>query len=226
MAAAEGTAVTLQVPKLEDFQELAALQTAAFSEKLTCISARENQKEMYEVYCTYLQQYPARLQHCRMLKSSDGTIVAACQLQAEGDPGDLSFPEELRHDLEPNEVYVEWIACHPDHLGNGHGSALLRWADDFSRGELSAKRLSLAVMAGNKGAVRLYERKGYVIQPDTHTSVCGSFCRSCFIFCFMGGRYWTLLYMEKDLDLSPPQAPQPGGGAGPKEPIQVASAPS
>lgn len=190
----------LTVPTPADFPEIAKLQAAAFAEKLGCEGAAESERNCIRAYQKYQTNSPQKLEHCRIIKSSDGrTIMAACQLQANGDPGDLTFPPGMRHFLKQGEVYVEWIACHPDFIGKGLGSQLLKWADGFAKHELQAQWLTLSVMKRNEGAVRLYERKGYVIKADTHTSGLQKCISSLFVFCCLGCRYWTVLYMEKDL---------------------------
>ncbi len=197
----------LEVPSKDCFAHIADLQTAAFAENFTCDGIETGRANAIAAYHTYEQDHPAKLQHCRVIKSRDGLVVAACQLQADGDPGDITLPSNMRHTLQPGEVYIEWIACHPDHVGKGHGSALLQWAHEFSTHELHAQQLTLSVMQANTGAVRLYERKGFVIQPDARLGVCGRLLQSCFVFCFMGCRYWTLLFMVKELHhTSTPQA--------------------
>ena len=84
-------------------------------------------------------------------------------------------------------------------VGKGLGSQLLKWADEFATHELQAQVLTLSVMKRNEGAVRLYERKGYVIKSDANKSGFGAFLSSLFVFCCLGCRYWTMLDMEKEL---------------------------
>ena len=160
------------------------------------------ERESLKAYQTYHTKHRQKLEHCRIIKSAedDSIIVAACQLQVEGDPGDLTFPADMRHKLQPAEVYVEWIACHPDHTGKGLGSKLLKWAESYAKETVNARMLTLNVMQGNGGAVRLYERKGFVVKPDPHAGgACEDLLSKCFVFCCMGCRYCTVLYMEKDL---------------------------
>jgi ribosomal protein S18 acetylase RimI-like enzyme len=190
----------LLIPTPDDFPGIAKLQSAAFAEKLGCEGKEESEKASQKAYTKYAQKYPEKLQHCRILKSDDGTIIAGCQLQAfQNDPGDLNFPAGMRHTLQDDgEVYVEWIACHPEHTGKGLGSHLLKWVDEYARDALKARVLSLSVMRRNEGAVRLYERKGYVVRPDPHISGCiTEFLSGLFIFLCLGCRYWRCLYMEK-----------------------------
>lgn len=194
------------IPAPADFPIIAKLQTAAFSEKLACEGLEESEFQCREAYGTYFRQHPDKLQHCRILKlrsplSTTGFIVvAACQLQAHDDPGDLTFPSGMRHKLQPGEVYIEWIACHPDHLGKGLGSRLLQWAEEYAKNELQAKTLTLSVMKANVGAARLYERKGFAVVPEHDKSWWKQLVTSLFIFCCMGCQYWHLLFMEKRLD--------------------------
>lgn len=186
----------LVVPTPADFLGIAKLEGAAFAEKLVCEGKAESEKSCVKKYKAYHKDCPRKLEHCRIIKSDDGkTVVAACQLQAQGDTGDLSFPPGMRHELKQGEVYIEWIACHPDHAGKGLGSKLLKWADDYAKNELQAQFLSLQVMKRNEGAVRLYERKGYIVKANETAG----FLSSLFVFCFLGCRYWTVLYMEKEL---------------------------
>jgi ribosomal protein S18 acetylase RimI-like enzyme len=203
----ESDATELLVPTPTDFDGIAALQAAAFAEKQGCLSNDgESRRQSKKCYEQYQKQFPQKLEHCRIVKrSSDGMVMAACQLMVKGDPGDLLFPESMRHSLSPHEVYVEWIACHPDHSGKGLGSKLLQWAHTYAKDNVNAKFVSLAVMKANTGAVRLYERKGYVIKKDPDLAdVCDEFCQGCFVFFCLGCKYWTVLYMEKPLtDESP-----------------------
>jgi ribosomal protein S18 acetylase RimI-like enzyme len=195
----------LVVPTTSDFAGIAILQSTAFAEKLGCEGKQESQANCVKAYRTYQHKHVHKLEHCRIIKSpdDDGTVMAACQLQAQGDPGDLTFPAGMRHTLQPGEVYVEWIACHPDHVGKGLGSQLLKWADTFAKESLHAKILTLQVMKANAGAVRLYERKGFVVTEDPHGGgACGKLASGLFIFCCLGCQYWTILYMEKDLSNS------------------------
>ena len=112
----------LTIPTPADFPEIAKLQTAAFAEKLGCEEKVESERNCIKAYQKYHKNSPQKLEHCRIIKSNDGrTVMAACQLQATGDPGDLTFPQGMRHSLKPGEVYVEWIACSPDLLGKDWG---------------------------------------------------------------------------------------------------------
>jgi ribosomal protein S18 acetylase RimI-like enzyme len=189
----------LVIPTEADFAGIAALNYIAFIEKHGCDGKAETERNVRRAYNIYQAKYPEKLEHCRIIKSlKDGSVIAACQLQAKSDPGDGAFPSWMRHELRPGEVYVEWIACHPDHVGKGLGSRLLRWADSFAKETLNANILTLSVMKANAGAVRLYERKGFVVKPS-HAGCLGGLLGSCFIFFLAGFHYWTILNMEKDL---------------------------
>jgi hypothetical protein len=55
-------------------------------------------------------------------------------------------------------------------------------------------------MQANKGAVQLYERKGFVAKKNPHDSGFQAFLKSFFVFCCMARRYWNvILFMEKSL---------------------------
>lgn len=199
----------LVVPTPADFRAIAICQTCAFTEKLGCEGIQEAQDSCQKAYETYHRKFPRKLEHCRVIRSpSNGSVMAACQLQLVEDPGDLTFPETMQHCIRPGEVYLEWIACHPDHVGKGLGSQLLKWAESFATDVAKANILTLQVMKANDGAVRLYERKGFVVKRDPLLDdVCDEICGSLFTFCFLGCRYWTILYMEKQLTKSESSTP-------------------
>ena len=121
----------LVIPTPADFSGIARLESAAFAEKLVCDGKAESERNCIKKYSTYYRDNPQKISRCRIIKSDNGRgddVVAACQLQALDDPGDLGFPPGMRHTLKEGEVYVEWIACHPDYVGKGLGSKLLKWA--------------------------------------------------------------------------------------------------
>ena len=189
-------------PTETDLQSLAIVKDLAFQEKRPFTSASRSVAAIQKVYEKYLKTHPRKLEHCRVIKDdSSGSVIGFIQLQMSGDVGDLSFPSDMRHKLLPGEAYVEVIACHPDHTGKGIGSKLLQWAFSYCE-ESGVKFLSLEVMAANKGAVRLYERKGFVSKPDPRTDFCEKICAPLFIFCFLGCRYCSLTYMEKSFPTS------------------------
>mmetsp|Transcript_22332 Transcript_22332/g.62278 ORF Transcript_22332/g.62278 Transcript_22332/m.62278 type:complete len:241 (+) Transcript_22332:1040-1762(+) len=180
------------VPTEGDFEALANMKSLAFAEKGGSTDGGKS-------YRKYLRKYPQKIQHCRVVKSPDfpGIVLGAMQLQLRGDPGDFDLPSSLRHSVLPGEAHVEFIATHPDHTGKGIGSRLLAWADEFSIDQ-GYNRLSLEVMGANDGAVRLYKRKGYVVKKDPRGGdECDACCTGLFVFCCLGCKYWTVLYMEK-----------------------------
>jgi len=184
----------LVVPTSNDFHGLTRMKQLAFAEK----GVSDNDEKKYQ---TYLKKYPNKIEHCRVVKSSDhpDVILGAIQLQLKGDPGDLGFPAGFRHEVMNGEAYIEFIACHPDHSGKGIGSKLLAWADQFAI-EQGCSKLSLEVMTANDGAIRLYERKGYVVMKDPHMEdECDACIGSLFVYCCLGCKYWSLVYMEKQL---------------------------
>jgi ribosomal protein S18 acetylase RimI-like enzyme len=75
------------------------------------------------------------------------------------------FPELIRplQELENQALeswYVNVLACYPEYRGKGHGSRLLRLAEQIAQDE-NLKRMSVIVASNNSGAKRLYERHGY-----------------------------------------------------------------
>ena len=66
-------------------------------------------------------------------------------------------------------VYILDLIVEPQHRGNGLGSALLTEAARHGRREWDADYLILSVARDNHGAVRFYEREGFV--ADGHSRV-------------------------------------------------------
>mmetsp|Transcript_24206 Transcript_24206/g.55534 ORF Transcript_24206/g.55534 Transcript_24206/m.55534 type:complete len:202 (+) Transcript_24206:516-1121(+) len=186
---------TLEVPTPPDFETIGQLQYYAFKEKLGK-GAIKKTKKMYE---KYHKKYPQKLQHCRIIRSpTDKKVIACCQLMLKGDPSD-----DLGHKLVPGEAYLEWIACDPAHTGKGLGSKLLLWAEKCARETGNNRVLSLSVMKSNKGAVRLYERKGFrIVRDPHHDDCCDAFFESLIVFCCLGCKYWGVHYMEKPLQMN------------------------
>jgi len=160
-------------------------------------TTKESGKESAKVHSKYEKTAPQKLQHCGIVKSAEGQVLGACQLQLPGDPSDLHIPFDTYH-LRPGEVHLEWIGIAPEAQGKGVGSTLLAWASETAKAS-GATVLSLEVMAGNPRALALYERKGFVVKSDPHKDPCDKLCESPFIFCCMGCRYCRVLYMEKPL---------------------------
>jgi ribosomal protein S18 acetylase RimI-like enzyme len=181
--------ITLAIPTTDDeYRAIADLKAAAFAEKGAV-------SDHGKIYRGMASKYPDKLQHCRIAKRGDA-IVGVIQLQLGDDPGDLEFPGVLQHELKTNEAYVEFIATDPTCTGQGIGSKLLGWADSFAQ-EKGCQCLTLEVMKKNEGAVRLYERKGFVIRPNYDP--CDRFLTGCFVYFCLGCQYWTVYKMKKTL---------------------------
>merc|ERR1719326_2303254 len=184
----------LSIPEERDFASLALMKATAFAEK----SWLPPEQNALELVATLQLQGTAKLAHCRVYKDENGRVLGGIQLQLAGDSGDPDLPEVMRHQLRPGEAYVEWIACHPDATGKGIGSQLLKWADAFAVSE-GATFISLDVMKKNAGAVNLYSRKGYVVTEDKNTDAVDRFFTGLLVFTLLGGKYWTVLHMQKTL---------------------------
>merc|ERR1712086_1142821 len=196
-------------PTPEDFKSLALMKVVAFAEKRGCCGRPGDLEDPAAVqeeleHITLLQGTP-KLSHCRVFKDEEGRALGGIQLQLPGDVGDLGFPEDLRHTLNPGEAYVEYIACHPDATGKGIGSRLLKWADGFATTN-GCTEIQLDVMAKNQGAVRLYQRKGYQIYEEPDEDCCDCCFGSLFIFCCLGCTYCSVLHMKKALGHGVPEA--------------------
>lgn len=188
------TEFPLSIPTPDDFQGITVLQTDAFHERFS--SKKDEIQQNMKTYQRYQKHCPEKIDICRVMKSpEDGTtIIAAIQLMTR------------RRQNEPSEVFVEWIACHPDHRGQGIGSHLLTWAANFAKQNLNAAVLSLFVVRSNTKAVRLYERAGFMVhnqQKDktgNRTSRKKSDLGKLLIRAFPNPmRHWTVHQMDKDL---------------------------
>ena len=198
-----GDAGDVENPTPADSQAIGHLLAHTFREKnvpLLCgccpeFLLSETAKGATKVYDKYQREYPAKMQHCGIIRGVDEEVLSICQLQLAGDPGNLMFSEQ--HRLLSGEAYIECIGTDVAAQGKGHGSKLLAWASETAA-KSGAKYLSLEVMGGNPRARALYERKGFVrVKPDPHDDdPMEAYCAMPFIFCFLGCRYCSVQYME------------------------------
>ena len=64
-----------------------------------------------------------------------------------------------------NDYYIQAMAVDKQLRGEGVGSALMDYIEDYARG-CGSNRLSLDVSAGNKGARNLYEHRGMTVESQ------------------------------------------------------------
>lgn len=148
-------------------------------------------------YQKMYSKYPLK-QELAAVALVEDQVVGFIQLVKEGIPCDL-------HTCKHGEMHIESVAVDPASRGLGVGTKLLEWAEEMAL-ENSCNFLSLGVIAGNP-AIRLYERKGYVIQPQS----CISSLFTIFVMCLCFGPlicpagsspYWSCFRghdMKKDL---------------------------
>eukprot|EP00193_Tetraselmis_chui_P005740 CAMPEP_0177764166 /NCGR_PEP_ID=MMETSP0491_2-20121128/7257_1 /TAXON_ID=63592 /ORGANISM="Tetraselmis chuii, Strain PLY429" /LENGTH=185 /DNA_ID=CAMNT_0019280317 /DNA_START=226 /DNA_END=780 /DNA_ORIENTATION=+ len=154
-----------------DILSLSEMRAEAFSEKrprCCCfgyLDAGPAQiSRAVEVYGKYAKKYPAKFSRCAVVRGESGQVVGACQLQIGSDPGDMTLPFGMRHELQPGECYLEWIAVGDGARGKGVGTKLMDWAHATARQE-GCRVISLEVMGTNRAA-ELYRRQGYVERPS------------------------------------------------------------
>ena len=75
------------------------------------------------------------------------------------------MPEAFRPLVEleaevPGSWYVNVVAVHQEHRGQGFGGRLLTHAEDVARAT-GARQMSIIFESGNEGGARLYQRLGY-----------------------------------------------------------------
>ena len=196
----------LMIPTEEDFQSLAELQTVAFAEKAgTFESASDIERNNLQTYERYHREYPDKIKQCRVIKCpKDGnTILAACQLSWKRQPNPKKITNPMHTDSHHRIVFIEWIACLPEHMNKGLGTTLIRWAADFAKKEMMVNTLTLYVVKANRRAVRLYKRRGFVEQNSDGTGPPGRLSKlasKITTFLTLGlSRHFTVLTMEKNL---------------------------
>ncbi|HEX8375585.1 MAG TPA: GNAT family N-acetyltransferase [Geminicoccaceae bacterium] len=72
----------------------------------------------------------------------------------------MFVPLQELENTAPGTWYVNVLATYPEHRGRGHGTALLRLAEELAT-RSGSKGLSIIVSDANGAARRLYERCGY-----------------------------------------------------------------
>jgi len=70
--------------------------------------------------------------------------------------------------LDDGDFYLLALAVDPEYRGEGVGSRLMDFVEDCARAA-GAERVCLDVSTKNRGARRLYERRGMTVQPETPT---------------------------------------------------------
>jgi RimJ/RimL family protein N-acetyltransferase len=209
----------LSVPTKDDLGSLAALQTAAFAENRGWFTDHALiERQNYELYRRYYNECPHKLNHCRIIRSPHGdgkTVMAACQLswkkkQPQPVQPSQSHSHEKKHgngndDDNGHVVFIEWIACLPEHMNKGLGSTLIRWATAFARDEMNVKTLTLYCVKSNKDARRLYNRRGFIEQnssgtgPRIKTKLNKVTNKLSSVLCLGMGSHWTVMTMQKEL---------------------------
>jgi ribosomal protein S18 acetylase RimI-like enzyme len=104
--------------------------------------------------------------NCRVVTAGDdvvGMLVAFPMdegpVAADPDPDPVLAPYSRLED--PGSYYICGVALLPEYRGQGIGTRLMALAEEEAR-ERGLPRLSLIVFERNEGALRLYERLGYV----------------------------------------------------------------
>lgn len=77
----------------------------------------------------------------------------------------------LDNHLLSDEMIVDFIAVDPSYRGHGIGSKLLDFAEEVAVSVEGISRLTLGVIDENKGARRLYERKGFKVYKTKNSLI-------------------------------------------------------
>ncbi len=72
----------------------------------------------------------------------------------------MFVPLQQLEDMALSTWYVNVLAAYPEHRGRGHGSRLLKVAEELAM-QAGSRGLSIIVSDANAGARRLYERSGF-----------------------------------------------------------------
>lgn len=89
-----------------------------------------------------------------LVYENDGTVVGFILLQAKTRP-DFSFM------LPGKYCYIMDIIVTKNHRGKGFGTSLMNAAKNWAK-ELNCNFINLDVLVNNPGAIRLYEKLGYI----------------------------------------------------------------
>ncbi len=79
----------------------------------------------------------------------------------------------LESSAKAGECYIEHIAVSPAARGLGVGTKLLSSGRKFMKNILNLKKYSLYVAASNTGAIRLYEKLGFIIESEESSWISG-----------------------------------------------------
>ena len=105
-----------------------------------------------------------------VVAEADGGVVASLigyPLPDQPEPVDhaalppMFLPLQELENLAPGTWYVNVLATFPEYRGQGHGTRLLRLAERLAAAA-GRHGLSIIVSDANAGAVRLYQRSGYL----------------------------------------------------------------
>ncbi len=105
-----------------------------------------------------------------MVATIDGEIAGALAGYVVSDPYRASDVAELPHvygpmlELESRAVgawYIMTLAVFPEFRNKGTGTAMLDKAAELAR-EAGRKKLAVMLVSSNRGAMRLYRRRGFV----------------------------------------------------------------
>lgn len=100
-----------------------------------------------------LDSFPVNLRNiCILISAVKGNFTGICSLHP--------------HYEDSDAAYIGVFGVHPDHLGKGHGKALILKAIQIAK-ENKVQRVDLDTWAGNLRAVPLYKKCGMFWVPDT-----------------------------------------------------------
>lgn len=199
----DGTTSVVQIETLtrERVPELAEITHEGFGQKACCLCFSESPSEMRSNLLKGYGEYPdEKLAVCGLAVEysaaagggqeprQGGSIVGFCQLTLPGLPGDYEL-ECLSEGVSDDEGHVDRIAVSSRMRGRGIGKKLLDWADNTCRAwpRQHITKISLEVVHGNP-AQRLYERHGYIVQPEDGCSRCFNICCVFFLMRHCGAR--------------------------------------
>jgi ribosomal protein S18 acetylase RimI-like enzyme len=193
--------VRLQVLQEEHLSQIAELFSEAFASKrfMLCFSMAESAKDIKTRYAHYPKEKwnLGVVALSRNPESGEDQVLGFCQMATNDLP---MYPSGMHH-CDPGEWYIETIAVAEEARGQGIGSKLMKWSEDYALVG-GASKLTLEVLQGNP-AVSLYERCGFVIRQKG--DVVEACCEAVAVCCVFGRPYgcchpsWGTYVMEKQL---------------------------